>query len=251
MKAMLQKELKEILRTYRWLLLPCVFLVLGLGQPIAFKLMPEILKNSLPPGTTLVMPPTAPMDVLKATLGQFNQMGVLMVILVVMGTVAQEKASGVAAAVLVKPVARGAYLAAKFFACSLLAAVAFWLGLGASAYYTQALIGPVDWQAAWSGGLVYLLYLLITVALAILASTLFSGQASAGGAALLGILALTLLPKLASWSERLFPGALIGQAEKIFAGKEPELLWQPLAFNAGLIVVLLTAAVLILKRQEL
>ncbi len=251
MKAMLQKELREILRTYRWLLLPYVFLVLGLGQPIAFKLMPEILKNSLPPGTTLVLPPAAPMDILKSTLGQFNQMGVIMVILAAMGSVAQEKASGVAAAVLVKPVGRGVYLLVKFFAYSLLTALAFWLGLGASAYYTQILIGPIDWQAALSGGLVYLVYLIVAVSLTILASTLFSGQGAAGGAAFLGILALSLLPKLASWSDRLFPAALIGQAEKIFAGKAPELLWQPLTFNVGLIIVLLAAAIYVLKRQEL
>lgn len=252
MTAMLKKELLEILRSYRWLLLPVVFLFLGLGQPISFKLMPEILKNAnLPPGAVIEIPPPAPMDVVTSVLGQFNQLGVLIIILSVMGTVAQEKSSGAAEGVLVKPVGKGTYLLAKFIAYSILTSLSYLLGLGIGAYYTESLIGPVDWQYIAAGGIVYLPYLVLVVAMTILTSTLFSSQVAAGGTALIAVVAQSILQKLGSWSAKWFPGALTTQADKLFHGQTADFVWQPLVFVTLLIVALLIGAWRSLKAQEL
>jgi len=252
MKAMLKKEFLEILRSYRWLLLPIVFVFLGLGQPISFKLMPQILKNaSLPAGTVIQIPPPAPADVVSSILGQFNQLGVLMVILVVMGTVAQEKVSGVAEGVLVKPLGKGTFLTAKFIVYSFLTVAACLLGLSGGAYYTDILIGHVDWQQIAIGALVYLPYLVLVVAITILTSTLFSSQVAAGGTALLSVVAISLLPKLGAWSNKLFPGALTTQATSLFHAETLDPVWVPLAFVGFLIFALLAAAWLSLRTQEL
>ncbi|HWJ03476.1 MAG TPA: ABC transporter permease [Verrucomicrobiae bacterium] len=252
MMAMLKKECKEILATYRWLLLPCIFLLLGLGQPVSFKFMPEILKSAkLPEGTVLQIPMPSPAEVVSSILGQFNQIGVLMIILVVMGTVAQEKASGISAGVLVKPLGKGSYLFAKFIAYLGLTAAAFALGMAAGAFYTQLLIGDVNWYAVMLGSLAYLPYLILAVALTIFTSTLFSTQVAAGGTALLGMLAFSLLPKLAEWSAKLFPSALTEQAGKVIAGKTPPQIWHPISFSIGLIALFMVLAWLSLKRQEL
>lgn len=252
MKAMLKKELMEVIRNYRWLLLPVVFVFLGLGQPISYKLMPEILKTAtLPPGAVIKIPPPAPMDVVFSVLGQFNQLGILMIILTAMGTVAQEKSTGVAEGVLVKPLGRGTYLIAKFIVYSVLAVLACLFGLGIGAYYTDILIGPVNWSYVVTGGLVYLPYLVLVVAITILTSTLFFSQVAAGGTALLVIVALSLVPKLNTWSAKIFPGALITQANYLFHGQTQETVWQPLMFVGLLIACLLFLAWLSLKSQEL
>ncbi|HEX3016079.1 MAG TPA: ABC transporter permease subunit [Desulfobacteria bacterium] len=251
MKAMLKKEVREVLRSYRWLLLPCIFIFLGLGQPITNKFMPEIIKNTkLPPGTVMQIPIPPADYVVSSILPQFSQLGVLMIILSVMGTVAQEKTSGVAAGTLVKPVGRGTYLLAKFVVHAILTVIAYTLGLGIGAYYTQVLIGKFAWLNVVQGGLVFLPYLLLTVALTILTSTLFASQLAAGGTALFGMLAVTLLPNLAQWSRELFPGALSNAAQHLVQGNRLET-WNPVLFTCGLITACLVGAWLSLRRQEL
>ncbi len=185
MLAMLKKETKEILRTYRWLLLPLVLVFLGLAQPLGYKLMPTLLKNASTPGISIsITALPSPEQVLASVFGQYNQMGILMIILMVMGTVAGEKASGAAAAVLVKPISRGSYLGAKFIVYTLLTAISLAVGMLAAGFYTKVLIGGFSLKNVALGSLVYLVYLLVAIALTILTSTLFSSQLAAGGTAL-------------------------------------------------------------------
>lgn len=251
MKAMLKKEFKEIFRTYRWLLLPCVFLFLSIAQPISFHLMPNILEHSnLPPGTVLEIPKPAPGDVVTSIIAQFNQMGILMIILMAMGTVAGERKSGVATAVLVKPVSILAYLLSKFIAYTVLTFASFAVGLGAGVYYTQLLIGPISFEKVFWGSLVYFPYLMVIVAITIFASALFSSQGAAGGIAFIISLALLLLPKLHEWTNKTFPGALTETAQKIMAGAT-EISVAPLISSTVIMILALGAGWYSLKHQEL
>jgi ABC-2 type transport system permease protein len=251
MLAMLKKEIKEIFRTYRWLLLPCVFIFLGLAQPLSYKLMPALLQNANTPGITIsITALPSPEQVLASVFGQYSQMGILMIILLVMGTVAQEKNTGAAVAVLVKPISRASYLGAKTVAYTLLTTVSFTLGMVATGYYTNILIGGFSVGSVALGGLVYLVYLLVAVALTVLTSTIFNSQVAAGGSALLGLMALTLLPKLGVYSKEIFPGALVDQAIKIITLHSGEPL-KALLFNLILILIMLCAAWYSLNNQEL
>lgn len=248
---MLKKEIKEIFRTYRWLLLPCVFLFLGIAQPVTFHLMPSILElSNLPPGTVLEIPKPAPGDVISSIIAQYNQLGMLMIILMTMGTVAGERKSGVAAAVLVKPVSIPAYLLAKFTAYSLLTVGSFAIGMTAGAYYTQILVGPLAWEKVMAGSIVYLPYLLIIVAITVSASSFFSSQGAAGGIAFIIVLALIILPKLNGWTNKTFPGALAEMAHKLFASSAP-ISVAPFISSAAIIILALLAGWLSLRYQEL
>src|SRR3990172_1804393 len=107
----LRKELIEQWRTYRLLIALAVLVAFGFLSPLTAKYTPEILKL-IPEGEAMAKlfpAPSAP------------------------HAVAQEKDKGAAAMMLVKPLPRGAFLAAKFtalgvtFAASIaLAAVACW-----------------------------------------------------------------------------------------------------------------------------
>ncbi|MHB9146430.1 MAG: ABC transporter permease subunit [Symbiobacteriia bacterium] len=219
---MLQKELRELATSYKLLFVPAAFALLGGGQPIAYKLLPTLLKNAsnLPPGAVLQIPVPAPGAVVASALGQFGQLGMVLLILVAMGTIAGERQTGVAATVLTKPVARGTYLAAKIAAYGLLAAFSLALGVAVTAFYTDLLIGPVNWAGAFLGGVLYLPNLLLAVAATVAFSAFMPTPLAAGGAALVAYIVLSTVPRyLGAFARQAYPVALAERAAAAMIGK--------------------------------
>jgi ABC-2 type transport system permease protein len=101
---LLKKELYEQYRTYRTLIAAVILLLLGLSAPILTKLTPELLK-SLGGGITVVMPPQTATDALNAYLKNMTQLPSLMIILLAMGCVADERSRGTAVVIYPKKLA--------------------------------------------------------------------------------------------------------------------------------------------------
>lgn len=256
--VLLGKELRELARSYKLLFVPLVFIILALGQPVAMKLLPQLLEGAgnLPPGAIIEIPQPPPPQVAAGIIGQLNQMGILVLVLAGMGAVAAERASGVAATVLSKPVRRGAYLGAKATAFAALATLSLALALLAGGYYTVVLLGPVDWGGIAWGTLLYLPNLLLAVAVTMSFSSLLKSPLAAGGAALAALVALNLAPRLlgGAWPQA-FPGALTGRSALVIAGAPlpagalPHAV--PAVVTLGLAALFLLAGWAALRRQEI
>ena len=182
---LLGKELLEQVRTLRLFIVLIVFALFGLISPLTAKYLPDILKAV--GGAEIVLPslPTPSVaDAVDQFLKNLNQFGVLAAILLAMGTVATEKDRGTAALLMTKPVARPAFLLAKFVAIglNLLLAVAV---AGALAYYYTLVLFEAPPAGGWAA-MCLLLWLSIYAyaALTLLGSTL---AGSAAGGAGLGI----------------------------------------------------------------
>lgn len=220
---MLAKELKELARSYKLLFVPLLFALLGVSQPITTYLLPTLLENlsGMPEGSVIEIPPSPPGLVLVQTIEQFHQLGILILILVAMGSIAGERASGVAATVLTKPVGRGAYLIAKAIAFSLLGLLSLTAGMALSAYYTDLLIGPVDWGQALAGSLLYLPSLLLAVAVAICFSAFMPSPVAAGGTAVVTVILINTVPRfMGEFLRSVYPGALKAASAATFMGQE-------------------------------
>src|SRR5437764_8123876 len=124
--VLFRKEWLEMSRNYKIIWIPLTFILLGLLQPISSYYMPEIMKNAsnLPKGAVINIPMPSSGEVLAQTLGQFNQMGVLILVLAFMGIVSAERRSGMIKTILVKPVGYPSYINAKWMSAVLLSAVA-------------------------------------------------------------------------------------------------------------------------------
>src|SRR5665648_995232 len=159
MATWLAKEAKEMVRLRRWVPLVAVYLFLGMLQPITMKLMPVILDSAsnLPKGTVIHIPTPAVDQVLYGIIGQYNQLGILALILVGMGMIAGERKL-VGEWLWSKPVNVSHYVLAKYSVFLLVAGSSSLIGLGLGAYYTAQLIGPVNWTVLWQGALLYVLY---------------------------------------------------------------------------------------------
>lgn len=258
-RPMLRKEFKELVRSYKVIFVPLVLVILGLGQPLTVKMLPSIVSSAtnLPPGTVIQIPTPSPGDVVAGLLGQLNQIGILMFILVTMGAVAAERVSGVASTILVKPVGRGVYLLSKAISLGFLAAVSAFLALAAAGYYTSLLIGPVNWKAIALGALLYLPVPMLAVAITLFFSSALPSPVAAGGAGLVAFTALNIVPKFMGASLRsLYPLALAEKAAAVIAagtGAEPHLpdgTVRPILAVLVLTVSSLVAGWAALQRQE-
>lgn len=208
--VMFQKEMLELVRSFKLIWVPLVFIVLGILQPVTSYYMPIILEKagSLPDGTIIEVPLPSGAEVLAATLQQFGTMGVLVLVLVFMGVVSSERNSGAASLILVKPISTFAFISSKWLAMLLLSLASLLLGYAASWYYTGLLFDVVPFTLFGGSFLVYGLWLSFVMAIILLFSTLLRSAAGAafstlGFAVILSLLA-GMFPKYLGWN----PGAL-------------------------------------------
>jgi len=246
----LRKEALELGRTYRLLMMAIVLIVFGLTSPLLAKLMPELIRF-VPGGEDLAV--LIPKPTMADAVGQYvknmSQFGLLLALLMTMGTVAQEKERGTAVLVLVKPLPRSIFLLAKFVALALAFLLCLTLaGLG-SYYYTLLLFAPPDPWAWLALNLLLWVYMLVYVALTLLASVVVRSQAAAAGlgfGAMLVLGAIGAIPGLGHY----LPGQLSTWGAALLADPTARS-WPALWISLGLILVSLLVAWALFRRQEL
>jgi len=245
------KELLEQWRSYRLLVVTVVLLLFGgFMAPLTAKYTPEIVKAVAPQGeaiVNLIPEPTANVAV-QEYVQNISQFGILAVLLVTMGVVAQEKDRGTAALMLVKPLSRGVFLTAKFVALGLVVTVSLVVAAIACYYYTLVLFEALDLSSWLALNGLLLLFMLVYVALTLLCSTLSNSQVVAGGLAFGLLMLLTVLGVLPTVGDYL-PGRLVTWAGALFNGGATY--WSAVVGGLALILVAMFAAWTLFKRQEL
>ena len=247
----LRKELIEQWRSYRLVIVGAVLLVFGFASPLLAKYAPEMIRLALPEGEELLklIPTPTAADAVSQYLQNISQFGILLAILMTMGAVAREKDRGTAALILVKPMPRGVFLAAKMVALGLTFAIGILLAGTACYYYTMLIFEALSLPAWLALNGLLLLFLLTYVALTLLCSTLSRSQVVSGALAFGFLVVLSALGAVPRLGEAL-PGSLITWAGGLVAGDGGSA-WPAIAVSASLIVLALLAAWVILERQEL
>lgn len=120
----LKKELHELFRTAKGIVLTIIFVIVAVSSPLLAKLTPEILKWA--DGATgelavmgfdiATLPEPTSVDGYVQFVSNFNMMGLLAIIIVFAGTVANEKHKGTAAYILTKNISRSEFILSKFAA---------------------------------------------------------------------------------------------------------------------------------------
>ena len=247
----LRKELIEQWRSYRLVVVGAVLLDFGLASPLLAKYGPEVIRQALPEGEEilkLIPSPTAA-DAVAQYLKNISQFGILLAVLMTMGSVAQEKDKGTAALMLAKPMPRGVFLAAKMVALGLTFAIGIFLAGAACYYYTMLIFEALSLPAWLALNGLLLLFILVYVALTLLCSTLSQSQVVSGALAFGFLVVLSALGAVPRLGETM-PGRLTTWAGGLVAGNGGSA-WPALAVSVGLILVALLVAWLILERQEL
>jgi len=249
----LRKEMLEQWRTHRVLIVVVILLFFGMASPVLAKYTPELIKMAIPEGQAeglLGLIPTATAgDAADQYVKNTVQFGVLLALLMAMGSVAVEKDKGTAALMLVKPLPRWAFLLAKFAALGITFAVGVILAGLASYLYTVLLFGSVSATAWLAMNVLILLCLLVYLALTLLCSTLTRSQIVAAGLAFGSLILLAIvsaLPKVGDWA----PTRLSSWGAALVRGMDAAA-WPALWVSLGLIVAALVGSWLLFERQEL
>lgn len=210
------KEMLETVRSYKLIWIPVVFVILGIMQPLVTYYMTDILEASsnVPAGLmeSYVVPEAA--AVMAQTLSQYGTIGMLILALGTMNSLAGERSSGAAELLMVRPVAPLAIVCAKWGAHLTVLVAALGLGALGAGYYTEELMGPLSWSGVMAAAGIYTLWLLCIISLTLLFSAFLRGPAAAGIAVLTAAgltLAYSLMPGWFAWS----PAALPGQSSRI------------------------------------
>ncbi|MFT4416375.1 ABC transporter permease [Fredinandcohnia humi] len=251
--VLFKKEWLEMTRNYKILWIPLVFILLGIMQPVTSYYLPEIIEaaGNLPEGAVFEVPQPTPEEVLIQTLGQYSQIGVLILVLAFMGIVASEKNSGVSDIILVKPVSFVNYITAKWVSITVMTVGSFLIGILASWYYTGILIGDVAFGDFIQGALVYGTWLVFLITVTLLVSTILSSNGFVAFISLLvaiGLSAITsLLSKWMMWS----PARLSTHAGQLLVtGSPDEHFALSMSITAVLIIALIGSAVVLFTKKE-
>ncbi len=244
------KEFLEQRRTRKFLIALVVLVLFGMTSPLMAKMTPQIM-TMVPGGEAFVgmIPEPTINDAVAQYIKNIIQFGVLLALVFTMGSITIEKDKGTAAMILSKPMPRGSFLLAKFTSLALTFIIAVVIAGVAAYYYTYFLFGQMNilnWITL--NGLI-VLYILVYIAITLLYSTLTRTQYVAIGLSFGTLIFLGILGSLPGFGINL-PDALISNASLLMSGY-PVTNWTGLWVSLGIIVVSITTAWLVFRKQEL
>lgn len=178
---LVKKEFIQMARDLKVFWLPLVFVFLGITQPIVSYYLPTILKM-VGGGQGITIDPTMPVqqgaEVLASTLvSQFDQLGIMIIVISMMAVVQTDKANGMLAFILTRPVTVRSYISGKIVSNYILLAGSVSLGYLTSYLYVNYLFSNVAVINMIVALLFYLLWVLFMVSFTTMISTIFNSPA--------------------------------------------------------------------------
>ncbi|GIP45418.1 membrane protein [Paenibacillus sp. J45TS6] len=182
--VLINKEFVQMIRDYKIIWLPIAFILLGITQPIVTFYLPSII-GSLGSGKGITIDPSMTLqqggEVLASTLGsQFDQLGIIILAISMMGMIQADKANGMLAFILTRPVSVVSYLSGKIISHYLLAVVSITIGYFASYLYVSYLFTDVPFLHLCIALFYYLVWVLFIVTFIAVVSTIGNSQSIIG-----------------------------------------------------------------------
>jgi ABC-2 type transport system permease protein len=251
MRTLLFKEWREQWRTWRGVILVAVLVISGLISPLLAYYTPVLLRSvpGMPPGFADLIPDPTVADAIGQYLKNVSQFGVLLIVILSMGSVAQEIERGTAAMLLARPVRRSALVLSKWLVWSAVLALGLALSAFLDAVYTWILFEPLPFLEFVQLNLLLFVFFNVFLSVSLLASSLARTQAVAAGAAFGGLallLVLGSLPRLGDF----MPNQLNAWGVALMLGN-PDSAWGALWVSLGIIIAALVAACWRLEKEEI
>lgn len=253
MKILLLQEFRSNWRSFRYPAFLLVVLFFALLDPPMMIYMDEIL-GYFAEGMEIVIQEPTPEDVFASYLSDVSQIGILVLIFVIMGSVAREKLSGVTGWMLSKPISRWQYLAAKLIVHYTVIIIGLLASSSITYLYTMSLLGKVSLVEALWCTIALISYIMLIATLTFTFSTILNSPLQAGGLAIVvfflsGILNLFISNTAVA---DYYPNTLIGQIVPLVKGAAvPADIAGALAVTLGLCLLLAILTGIRFARMEL
>lgn len=250
--VLLLKEWRENVRNYKVFWIPAVFVLLGMLEPVTQYFLPDIIDSvgNLPEGAVFEFPTPEPEAVLTSVMSQYQFIGLLVLILAFMGSVAGERKSGTATLLYVRPLSYPAYFLSKWTIASAVSLFSVWSGLLASYYYIVVLFETINAAALLRFAGTYSLWILLVVSVVLAASAVLPNPGAAAAAALVLTLVFQLVDSLIGMYWTISPFKLPTYAAEWLTGSPDRSdFWWAAGLTAGLAGAFIAIGVLASKRN--
>lgn len=254
MKAFLAfsgKEFTEYIRTYKLFILLIVFTIFGFLSPITAKYLPQIIEMAgLNPAAMGMGDPTA-IDSFAQFFKNVGQMGLLVVVIIFSGIMANEFSKGTLVNMLTKGLKRPTVILSKTISSILCWTVAYLLCLGITYGYTSYYFEIEGFRHMFAAFFALWLYGVFLLVLVILGGTMFKnvyGSLLLTGAVAVVLTLLNLVPSFQKFNPASLAsdGLLLMTAQKALADLLPAFVL------CGVAILLLTvASIMIFNKKQI
>ncbi len=247
---LIKKEIKEYLKTPKGLILLVLFLFFAFSSPLLAKYINEILA-SVATDVEIIFPEPTLKDSWMQYFKNMNSICIIVYLIVMTGTISQEKNKGSIILVLTKKVSRFSLIFSKFLVGSLVFTVLFLLSTLVNGWYTNILFDEFNYNGLIISLLLQWLMGIFFTALAIFTSVIGKTPTTS---ALLGFFAFAILQIFNISSELALynPSGASAIVNSILANTvDNSKLWIPIISSILFTVFLLAGSQIIFKRQEL
>lgn len=247
---MIKKEFKEYLRTPKGLILLILFLFFAISSPALAKYMNEILA-AVAGDIQISFPDPTLQDAWIQFYKNMNSICIIVYLIVMTGTVSQEKNKGSILLVLTKKITRLQLLLSKFIVGSVVFTILFFASSLLSGLYTQTLFGAFSYDGLVQSLILTWLMGLFFTALALFVSVVGKTPTTS---ALLGFFGFAVLQVLnISMDLAMFnPAGASSIVNGIITGSVEIIeLWLPMLSAIIATIGLVFCSYMIFKRQEI
>lgn len=249
--AFTKKEFTENFRTYKIFIMSAVFLLLGMMNPITAKITPQLLKSLMPEGISITITEPTALDSWAQFFKNVPQMGLLVLVIVFSGLMANEFSRGTLVNILTKGLSRSVVIISKFimavtvwsFSYILCSAVTY----GYTAYF---------WSIDGIHNILFALFCLwlfgvLLLAFIMLGGVLFNnnyGSLLFTGGFVVVLFLLNIVPKLQEYN----PISLVSQNMALLTnGMATSDFIEPIVISGIIIMFSICSAILIFNKKEI
>ncbi|EUJ46501.1 ABC transporter permease [Paenilisteria rocourtiae] len=258
MRTLFLKEQMEQWRSLKWVWLPVVFAILGMMQPLMMYYLPQIMgavgSGGSEQGEAIadLMGGVNAQQVMAGTLSsQFDQLGIIILIVAWMGAIISEKNNGMLAFILTRPVKAWEYILAKWCSQALLAFISLGLGYFAAYYYVFLLYGEIEMTSILAGFGVYFVWLLSIISIVLFLGIVFRSAAVVAIIGAGGVIILELVSGISGWGQMFNPAYLSANATSIImTGDTKGYFVGNLFISLVYIVILLALSISLLTKKS-
>jgi ABC-2 type transport system permease protein len=217
--VLMNKEFTQMVRDFKIIWLPLVFILLGITQPVMTYYLPTILE-ALGSGQGITIDPSIAAqqggEILAGTLGaQFDQLGIIIIAISLMGIIQTDKANGMLAFILTRPVPVRSYVGGKIASNYIFTAFSVAVGYLASYLYVNLLFTNVAIFDMLTALLFYLVWLLFIITFTTMISTLINSPGLIALISIAFLIGCRLIVGLSSMIDIINPASMSKHAMEV------------------------------------
>lgn len=246
----LKKELREYFKTSKFLILMLLFLFFAIMSPLLARYMNELL-GLISTDIDIVLPAPTVTDAWAQYYKNMTSLCLIVFLIVMTGSVAQEKNKGSIMLVLTKKVSRFDFICGKFLAGALIFTACYLASLLVSGVYTYILFDTFSYSGLTVSLVLLWLLGLFYIGLAILASVLSKTPTIAALMGFAGFAVLNLL-NIVTPVQKFNPAGAASLVNGILAGTATQGAdWICLISTSVGIAAVFFASYVVFKKQEI